>query len=115
MLKNIKFCDIIILEQQCISFFERGGESPSSHNYLPYSLRKPTKSFLRSAQSAQGAIALSEKLLLNGLLHSDEMLDVAPQGFVNSALLSYACAFAIQISVVLKNREGELYDSLQRA
>ena len=42
------------------------------------------------------------KVLLNGLLRSDEMLDVAMQGFVNYALLPYACAFAIQIGVVLK-------------
>ena len=37
-----------------------GGESPSSHNYLPYSLRKPTKSFLRSAQSAEDYLRYGE-------------------------------------------------------
>ena len=44
--------DTIKTEQQCISILERDGESPSFHNYLPYSLHKPTKSFLRCAQSA---------------------------------------------------------------
>ena len=97
---RIFYC-IIKIEQQCISFFERGGESPSSHNYLPYSLRKPTKKL----SSANRKRFLQKLFVLNGLLHSDEMLDVAPQGFVNSALPSYACAFAIQIGVVLKFRE----------
>ena len=75
---------IIKSEQQCISFFERDGESSSFHSHLAHSLHKPTK----VGRHARGRI-----LLLNGLLRSDEMLDVVEQGYVNFALPLYVCAF----------------------
>ena len=59
-------------------FFEGGGESPSFHKYLPYSLHKPTKAFLRCARRLRAF----RKLLLNGLFRSDIIIDV-----VNARLL----------------------------
>ena len=66
---------------------------------------QPTKAFSFNRQ------AHSEKLLLNGRApFSRNALIVAPQGCALPHPTS--ARFAIQISVVLKNRGGEFYDSL---
>jgi len=79
-----KYC--IIKSRTTVYFvLERDGESSSFHSHLAHSLHKPTK---------VGRHACACRiLLLNGLLRSDEMLDVVKQGYVNFALPLYVCAF----------------------
>jgi hypothetical protein len=62
------------------------------------------------------APALSESFCLTGLFRSAEMLDVAPQGFADSALLFYACAFRHANWCCSETiGKGEAYDRLSRA
>ena len=107
MLKNYLICSIMYFRTTVYFVFTlRKGWRVAIFSQLFTVFVAQAYKIISSERSERwGAIAHSEKLLLNGLLRSDEMLDVAPQGFVNSALLLYACAFAIQIGVVLKIRE----------
>ena len=63
------------IEQQCISFIERDGESSSFHPRRSHSLHKPYKNISPRA-------GVLEIFCLTGLFRSVEMLDEAQQGFL---------------------------------